>query len=417
MRQLSRFLTCTILLFTGCGLSDSIDTVRTKIPPAATHGRSNSLEFAVSTASLNFDSTKSVSSKEFVNENKTADSDLTKADVPSGAPRIDAADYSHDFGVMDPFTEKEHTFKVVNVGDGPLELKLGDSTCNCTVAQVPTEPILPGETGEILVQWQTKTNNRRYVESTTVRTNIPDMQELKFTIKGDVYIYVGADPPILEVPTIAPGKTEMVETIVCSQVWDAFDIRHMESSMNDLTWDILPVDADELVSLKSKAGYRLRFTLPSDLPRGDFSHWVRIEVGQRNERRQFQLPLQGRVVRPVAVYGPKIDMTGRIELGVVPSSQGLTQYYVVKVRDDQPTLTVKSIRTVPDFLHVQLTPIKADSSSGVYRMEITVPKGSPTCQHIADQQQGSLSIEFEHPRIESLDLKLDLAVVDTTGRS
>ncbi|MEZ6118669.1 MAG: DUF1573 domain-containing protein [Pirellulaceae bacterium] len=166
-----------MLLLAGCGSSDSIDTVRTNTQSATTLGGPNSQKFPVSAATLQIDSIASVPSNAFASENETASGDMAMAEVPSGSPRIDAANYSHDFGVMDPFTEKEHIFKLVNVGDGPLQLQLGNSTCSCTVAQIPTKPILPGETAEILVQWQTKTNNRRFVETTTVRTNIPDMQE------------------------------------------------------------------------------------------------------------------------------------------------------------------------------------------------------------------------------------------------
>ena len=46
-------------------------------------------------------------------------------------------------------------FKFKNVGNSPLIITSVKSTCGCTVPKKPTEPIMPGDSGEIEVKYAT----------------------------------------------------------------------------------------------------------------------------------------------------------------------------------------------------------------------------------------------------------------------
>lgn len=50
----------------------------------------------------------------------------------------------------------KHTFVFENKGDIPLIITNYKVACTCTVVEFPKEPILPGETGEIHVTFDTK---------------------------------------------------------------------------------------------------------------------------------------------------------------------------------------------------------------------------------------------------------------------
>ena len=78
-------------------------------------------------------------------------------------------------------------FKIKNTGDYPLVFGEIRPSCSCTVADKPTKPIQPGETGEIIAQ--VKTDNlttSRVNKSVTIMTNTePNVTvlEIKATIK------------------------------------------------------------------------------------------------------------------------------------------------------------------------------------------------------------------------------------------
>jgi hypothetical protein len=327
------------------------------------------------------------------------------------------AESVHNFGEMDPFTPGTHTFTIQNEGRQPLTLKLGGSSCKCTVSHIPEQAIPPGDSAEVAVEWRTAKNNRFFHETVTITTSDPTTPEISLVVEGRVRVHFGADPPVLAIPTARPNKRESVRTTLSSQVW-LFQVLDVTSSLPGLTWESRPASAHVLQKIVARSGHELTLTLPDDLPIGPFHHWVRIRVqpGNGDEPKEYELPLTGKVVRRVAVYGPGIDQRGTIQLGIVRSHSGTKRRFIVKVRDDLPNLTVKKISTHPEFVNATLQPAKvSETASGVYVLDIEIPKGAHPCDFIA-KEKGSLQIKFDHPRIDSLRLALDFAVVRSEGR-
>ncbi|MDX1363106.1 MAG: DUF1573 domain-containing protein [Arenibacter latericius] len=60
----------------------------------------------------------------------------------------------HDFGTIEQNAPQETIFTFKNTGEGPLIITDATSSCGCTVPDYPKNtPILPGETGEMLVKF------------------------------------------------------------------------------------------------------------------------------------------------------------------------------------------------------------------------------------------------------------------------
>jgi len=64
-----------------------------------------------------------------------------------------------DYGTIEKGADGVRVFKFKNTGDAPLVVSAVKSTCGCTVPKKPTAPILPGESGEIEVKYDTKRVN------------------------------------------------------------------------------------------------------------------------------------------------------------------------------------------------------------------------------------------------------------------
>ncbi len=61
-----------------------------------------------------------------------------------------------DYGVIEKGSDGVRVFEFTNTGDAPLIISKVSSSCGCTIPKKPEEPILPGQTGEIQVKYDTK---------------------------------------------------------------------------------------------------------------------------------------------------------------------------------------------------------------------------------------------------------------------
>ncbi|MDE3743921.1 DUF1573 domain-containing protein [Maribacter polysaccharolyticus] len=60
-----------------------------------------------------------------------------------------------DYGQIIKGSDGVRVFEFTNTGDAPLIISKVSSSCGCTIPKKPDEPILPGETGEIQVKYDT----------------------------------------------------------------------------------------------------------------------------------------------------------------------------------------------------------------------------------------------------------------------
>jgi hypothetical protein len=90
----------------------------------------------------------------------------------------------HDYGTLYQNADGKSEFTFKNIGDEPLILSSVRSSCGCTIPQWPKEPILPGQSGVIVVTYDTKrigTINKQI----TVLSNATESQVV-LNIKGNI---------------------------------------------------------------------------------------------------------------------------------------------------------------------------------------------------------------------------------------
>src|SRR5262245_19147029 len=61
------------------------------------------------------------------------------------APRIAIDEANYQFGSMQRGTHKSHEFTIRNIGQSPLKLRVGGTSCKCTLGEVTEKPLPPGE--------------------------------------------------------------------------------------------------------------------------------------------------------------------------------------------------------------------------------------------------------------------------------
>ncbi len=61
-----------------------------------------------------------------------------------------------DYGVIERGSDGVRVFEFTNTGNAPLIITKVSSSCGCTIPKKPEAPVMPGETGEIQVKYDTK---------------------------------------------------------------------------------------------------------------------------------------------------------------------------------------------------------------------------------------------------------------------
>ncbi len=104
--------------------------------------------------------------------------------VPAGpTTTIEFDETTFDFGTVEQGEKVEHTYKFKNTGKEPLIISNAKGSCGCTVPSWPKEPIAPGETGEILVRFDTKGKKNNQNKTVTITANT-DPPQTFLKIKG-----------------------------------------------------------------------------------------------------------------------------------------------------------------------------------------------------------------------------------------
>ncbi|GFZ80113.1 hypothetical protein GCM10011531_07680 [Aquaticitalea lipolytica] len=89
-----------------------------------------------------------------------------------------------DYGTVEKGSDGVRVFVFTNTGNAPLIISDVKSTCGCTVPKKPEGPIMPGQTGEISVKYDT--NRVNPIRKTITVTSNADTPTVALKIKGEV---------------------------------------------------------------------------------------------------------------------------------------------------------------------------------------------------------------------------------------
>jgi hypothetical protein len=116
------------------------------------------------------------------------DTDVVNHDVTNEStekPEITFEASNFDFGTIKEGAKVTHAFKFKNTGEADLIIGDARGNCGCTVPKYPTQPIAPGESGIIDVEFNSAGKHGKQNKTVTLVTNsIPSTKVL--TITGEV---------------------------------------------------------------------------------------------------------------------------------------------------------------------------------------------------------------------------------------
>lgn len=102
-----------------------------------------------------------------------------------GAPMLTVDKTEHDYGTIKKGANGDCTFTVWNTGDQPLIISQCQGSCGCTTPQCTKDPIMPGESTEIKVNYDTQRIGQ-FSKAVIISWNNPDGGSTTLNIKGNV---------------------------------------------------------------------------------------------------------------------------------------------------------------------------------------------------------------------------------------
>ncbi|MEX2317684.1 MAG: hypothetical protein WD669_11070 [Pirellulales bacterium] len=248
-------------------------------------------------------------------------------------------------------------------------------------------------------------------------------------MKGKTQLELAAEPPIFEVPRAKPHQSTQVESKIVSQAWSAFTIDDIQSSLPGVSWKLEQLDTHVLKQMEVKSGWRMIVTLPAGMPEGNFNEHIRIVARPVVDRSildtqdpaiadpvEREIPLVGKVLRQLVVYGDDINVVGTIEAGTLPPRAAYVGQFTLRVNDDLPDLAVTDVVTAPEFIQASLEPYSESGTPGLYRLRVRIPADTPPAAYVGENL-GKLTLTFDHPRIKSLELGVEFIVLDSVRKS
>ncbi|EAQ79084.1 DUF1573 domain-containing protein [Blastopirellula marina] len=325
---------------------------------------------------------------------------------PQPQPQVEAERTEYNFGSMERFESSSHTFKIRNIGDAPLRLEVGDSSCSCTLAGLEESDVPPGEKTHIKLEWTLKFKEGPFRQSATILTNDPSRPEIQFAVEGIIEEAVKIVPRELVLSGISAGEpvSRMIEIIPA-----AFEIGDViiedESSIHPLTVRLLP-------RTDQNKNFRLAVNVPDTLPSGHFQKALNILISPADpEKKSIRrtLKIAGNLTGGYVVLSPNMRKDGIYEIPPI-NKKGSHEYHaIIRIRDSEKKLKIKSLKCRPEFVTAKLEPQPETSIKGLYKLTMTVSPDAPNGVY-RGTGGGDVIIQLDHPRIERIRFYLECAI-------
>jgi hypothetical protein len=337
------------------------------------------------------------------------------ANVP--VPRVSVDQETFDFGTMERHASQSHDFLFTNEGDAPLELTVGETTCKCTIGEVPEKLVQPGQTVPVTLSWTAETDEPQFRQTAEIHTNDPLRRHLNLMVVGRVSEASSYSPKSFLFGDVPVETSETAEVTIVSRRNEPFEILNTEfiepATAEHFEVEIDALAPEEYPSPDVHAGYRVRLTAKPTLPFGRIGGWLRITTDLANLR-GIEVPISGDVVSDVAIYGPGYNRQRSVlDLGHVNGSEGIERHLFVVLRGERGVaIQLKVRQTDPEYLSAELGERKSANENAQVPLIVRVPPGSPKAVHMAGREgnPGRIVIETDHPSVPELTIDVQFTV-------
>ncbi len=303
-----------------------------------------------------------------------------------GIPRVEVfGGTTFDFGNMKLGESMSHEFPFRNIGEGPLNLTMGTSTCKCTIGNLNKSMLMPGEETMIKLTWTPKAAALGFSQSATILTSDPSQQEVQLSVTGKVGQSIVFSPATLVLGDFSSTEQTTHKFYVFSHMKDV--------TLESLSWSD-PDDSKHIVfaqsevdpsfnadNAKAHKAYEVTVTIKPGLRLGPLNSRILATTNMADKLDPIELPVTGRVSGDTELIGgPSFDATKAIlTFGTVSSSEeSVIRLQLSMQGSDREGAEPKVISVVPsDSLQVEIGESRDSASRRLFPVIFRVPKGAP----------------------------------------
>lgn len=247
------------------------------------------------------------------------------------APELSFPEKTHEFGTISDEKNVNYAFKFKNTGKGTLRITNTQGSCGCTVPQLEKKEYLPGEEGEIKVEYHPQNRSGPQHTTVTVTSNDPTSPQVVLEIKSEVRPLVAIEPKVLNLGQVPKGKPQTLKAMITSRLKDV--------SIVSATPTIAAIDAKVMpgeevdVNGEKVMQYPVEITVPATAPVGQVIGNVAIRTS--DTARLLNLTVTGEVV------GDIVPNPARVQLGALQPGQPFTSELRLSARNGKPFKVTK----------------------------------------------------------------------------
>lgn len=337
---------------------------------------------------------------------------------------------TYEFGVMAREEERSHSFKVQNIGGGPLTLKVLDTTCKCTVGELEDETVSPGETVDVTLTWVAKSYDREFRQSATIETNDPGKyREIIFSVAGKVSQLALPDVPIMKFQRVSRTEPQSFVTNVYAYRDRDFVVTGHDFSKPEIAefFDVKtePLPKEEWEDSEAKSAIKVTFDIKPGLPLGRNQQIIALETN-KEDIPPMDVAVELIVISDISVLGKLSefkDETNTVMFGPVDSNVGKDIHLNLMVKGEYKEQVDFSVASIDPESNLEVeikephdvTDTDADGNETLltrrFPLTVRVKKGSPAIRRLGSKQGklGRIVLNTNHPEIEQFEIKVQFA--------
>ena len=359
-------------------------------------------------------------------------------DLKSGAVVEMLTPETHDFGMMAWGEKGSYTFKIKNAGSDPLELKVGESTCKCTVGSLDQSELAPGEETEVKVEWTVKSKDKKFSQRAQIITNDPTRVAIDLNINGVVSREIEFDSNEISVGDIAAGDAFTWENKVFSYYENGIEFSKANLASKQVTElaDIQvepfePSDADGNFST-AKQAFKIKVKVKPGLRQGALSTRIFFNFHRKDENGNLvtdddgnaasfytEATVLGRIVGALAMVGGSqlqlMESGGYLfTFGRLKADDPMIGKAFVKLKGsekDRTKLTIGEIKPA-GVLRAKLGDPVGRGNTALYPIEIEVVPGDEPVDLTgkSNGEYGTIWVNSDNPKVPKMLIAVKFAV-------
>ncbi len=349
--------------------------------------------------------------------------------VTADAARVEVLETTHEFGTIGTGVSGTHRFEVRNVGNRPLSLTRGSSSCSCTVSDFESSEggasdsrkvVLPGASTFVTVTWQGKPPGGAFHQQVTVLTDDPRRPEIVFVVEGTVVPTWRSVPETIAIDQLTASSSRHASTAIYTYGDGPPDITGITIDGSDaeafFVLSTTPLPADEIAAEPgATGGFRIDVDIRPGLPIGPLRRTITVTFTMPDVV-TVDVPLEGTVGGDLVIAGPGWDASRQsLVLGTVSGRSGFKRRIFLTAKGPHRDAVRPVVREVePRSIEVTVGPGAPVGAGGVIRfpIDLVISPDSRPANHLCSEQGPAGRIVFDtgHPDSPSLTIPVCVAI-------